>query len=57
VRLFLEELMALPALALEADPGRRRRGRLLRPQQGESSALEAILDVNGRGRKRGYRLC
>lgn len=56
VRLALEELMVLPralwkpilVVVDEAD--------FFFPQQGESSALEAGLDVNGRGRKRGYRL-
>lgn len=55
VRLFLEELMSLPrslwkpilVVVDEADS--------FFPQQGESSALEAGIDLNGRGRKRGYR--
>src|SRR4051812_17252044 len=56
VRLFLDELMLLPRALWrpilividEAD--------FFAPQQGESVATDAILDVNGRGRKRGYRL-
>lgn len=56
VRLFLEELMSLPrsqwksilVVIDEAD--------VFAPQKAEASSTESVIDLNGRGRKRGYRL-